>query len=794
MRRALMVFLMAGVLAGYSAAMCADAPLYPMYDKRITFPPASDLFIPSLSNEQRAKLKAYQSSLSASVPDAYSLKGYQTPVKSQNPRGSCVAHAFLGAVEAYYVRAYGLNYANVHYDGPSKYQKYFITNDCSLYSSKPGCCEEFDLSEEYLIHIVHSTQPTNNPNVSHENILSFWSGDAKDMSTSELCSANALCLPREGYAPYFGDANATLDAYGTKHGHNDLGNIAKESGILTVTVNGYIWANGDFFELYPDCLPQEAVDNFEYDTRHIPLEARKNAIYRPTSVQQLSSEDAQDVDDIEKYLANDHEVEIHVGLGKLDFGDTVYYDNTPVEKHPDGTPIARYPVTPPWFVDCTAPGCKGLWEGYDDQGDYYESAHAMLIVAYDRPRQLFLLKNSWGNTCPYIWVPYQFIEEKAHGGLIILDVRDPGDGPSPEAMWIGKWVIDNDGHMGELVIRRTRPVDQPDSYVARIGSYYGADGVPHMVTGFVLDPNQIYLWIDFDNTEPPTYAKGTEISLAGREFELAVYCGASDQFTCGNFAAGTTTWNGTKFGTLLRRENVNMPYASGSFSMEKWKDRFRLFYDDGCFSNFEVLRIGSLSDLGYYPVYCRLNQSEGTLATIDKNQPHRLSFDKAYAPGDVYYHTWETGIVSGFGVFGLPAMETPTYTGVFSYDKVDKPVLDPEEAEAKPCSVYRSTSADTLSFEIGLLPFSEPVDIYLGVSCSAWGSEICLITPQMTLQPLSAGLVKWKGYQTAPVDEKLFQNIPVGSLPQGVYRLYTLVTPGGSSIPYYLWVTRFDLP
>ena len=63
-----------------------------------------ELTIPALSKEQRARLTAYQSSLSAGIPDSYDLKAYQTSVKNQNPRGSCVSFAFLGALEAFYTK------------------------------------------------------------------------------------------------------------------------------------------------------------------------------------------------------------------------------------------------------------------------------------------------------------------------------------------------------------------------------------------------------------------------------------------------------------------------------------------------------------------------------------------------------------------------------------------------------------------------------------------------------------------------------------------------------------------
>ena len=214
-------------------------------------------------------------------------------------------------------------------------------------------------------------------------------------------------------------------------------------------------------------------------------------------------------------------------------------------------------------------------------------------------------------------------------------------------------------------------------------------------------------------------------------------------------------------------------------------------FNDGDEAYFEVLNIASSAGPGYYSVECRLNETEGNLAAIDGDNLHRLFFFGS--DPDLHYHTWETGIVSGLGAFGMPVMETPDHAGAFSYASVAEPVLDPDEAGAKPFSVFRSPLTNTLSFKLGLLPFSAPVDIYLGVSCTALGSEIFLITPELTAQPVSAGLVKWKENQTAPVDEKLFQNIPVSAMPKGLYTLYTLVTPAGNLSTYYFWTTDFLL-
>lgn len=796
--------------------LSADLTLESVYElaDRIQFLPLADLAIPTLSTVEREQLTTYQGSLPSSAPDSYDLKAYQTSVKNQAPRGTCQAFAFTGALEAAYIRKYGLNRLNENTDGFEKYYKHFITNDCSLLCITPEClagCEEFDLSEEYHIHIVFTTDSACNPNINHENRFSYWNGDAmecdgsKTLTGEQLSLNDGYSLPKEKFAPYFGDMNSHLLSYGTNHSFNDLGVIAQQAGIHTVTNNGLITADSDFYKNHPTALTQQEVDAFEYDTRHIPLEAGKNAVYRPTSLLKLSRSDAESTADLEKYISDNKEIEIFVDLAKLDCGDNTYYDNTPVARHSDGHPICRYPVTPPAFQQCVTscnsqPSCLssckgGLWEGYNDSGEYYGSGHAMLIIGYDRVSQLFLLKNSWGNFLSYIWVPYQFIKEKATGGYIIEDVRDPAMGPSKEAMWLGKWDMDYDGHLGTLVVRRTRFRDQSASTGTRMGTFYESDGTAHMVTGSLpFNVDMANLYVDFNNPEPPPFnTGGLDVDLTGQKFQLAIFYGADNQFTYGNFAAGSTNWNNINFGTLLNRQHISMEHQqANSFSINQWKEGLRLFYNDGGEAYLEALTIGTGNGT-YYPVECVFNGQVGNYAAIDQEHTNRMFSWGAFP--DLYYHTWEKGIVSGIGVFGLPVITVPQESGgTFSYDAVSQPLLNSEASHAKPFAVSHSILLDTVSMQIGFLAFSSPVDIYIGLYAPMISNEIFLISSNMTLQALSSGIVKWKENWTDPIDEKLFQNIFLKAMPEGKYSCYVLVVPAGKNSPGYLWETNFTNP
>jgi len=138
----------------------------------------------------------------------------------------------------------------------------------------------------------------------------------------------------------------------------------------------------------------------------------------------------------------------------------------------------------------------------------------------------------------------------------------------------------------------------------------------------------------------------------------------------------------------------------------------------------------------------------------------------------------------------------PTSQQYFTYEPILQPVTNIDPAQAKPVGVGSvATGGDTVSLRVSLAEFSGPVDIYLGIYAPSIDPNIWLIKPDLNLQPLSEGLVPWKVNTTGPIDDPLYGDIPVSSLPEGDYYpfLYIEVAPSGSTSAYYLWMTYFAI-
>lgn len=137
-------------------------------------------------------------------------------------------------------------------------------------------------------------------------------------------------------------------------------------------------------------------------------------------------------------------------------------------------------------------------------------------------------------------------------------------------------------------------------------------------------------------------------------------------------------------------------------------------------------------------------------------------------------------------------MPLPETGQVYSYQFVDAPVLDPDPSKAKPFAVG-DLEGGTLSLRVGLLPFSGPVDIYIGLYVPQVSQEVWLMGPDLGLQPVSQGLVQWKEGITGSIDKVLYGEIPLQTLPPGAYILYTVVTPTRRLDAYYIWSTAFEI-
>ena len=175
---------------------------------------------------------------------------------------------------------------------------------------------------------------------------------------------------------------------------------------------------------------QEDFDAFEYCEEHIPLLSRVNTRYRATDYALLPANPS--TDDIEQVLLDNHEVvtDVYHKVGSI-------------------------------------------------------GGHCLLIIGFDRLRQVFLAKNSWGEG--------QFIEIKYQGdpnfditgAAYIKDVADPKPSVQNHNCWLGNWWLNFRGRTGRLLIRRF--LDFRDSgNPTKLGNYY-VDGQRYEVNGSLRD-------------------------------------------------------------------------------------------------------------------------------------------------------------------------------------------------------------------------------------------------------------------------------------------------------------------
>lgn len=139
-------------------------------------------------------------------------------------------------------------------------------------------------------------------------------------------------------------------------------------------------------------------------------------------------------------------------------------------------------------------------------------------------------------------------------------------------------------------------------------------------------------------------------------------------------------------------------------------------------------------------------------------------------------------------------MSVPAGQQVISYDPIVTPLLNDDQTLARPVGVGSvATGGTTLSLKVGFPQFSSPVDIYLALYAPAIDPNIWMITSGLGLQPVSAGLVKWRESTVGPIDEALYGDITLAflALPLGTYNVYAAVTPAMSLSVYYLWQTHF---
>lgn len=268
------------------------------------------------------------------------------------------------------------------------------------------------------------------------------------------------------------------------------------------------------------------------------------------------------------------------------------------------------------------------------------AGHCLLLIGYDRDKQYFLAKNSWGGN-DYFKLGYSFIDHCCQWAHYVTDVAAPDAAPQKRAFWPGVWNMDHDGWRGTLYLRRSidyraTNIDAP----IRLGTYV-RDGVQHDVNGSFGENGQSCTFYVADSGD--RVAPGT---LAGQRFD--VYCFSWDI----DNAAGRTTSGGAAYGVVLSRKPLP-PEHLAKFAVANWLGSYAVNHDGWR----GTLRINSVT-----PFAATYTDDKGHTTVVHGTvEAHELKMTIGSQPFDLLYHTWESGVFSGttvwsgttFGVIGF---------------------------------------------------------------------------------------------------------------------------------------------
>lgn len=188
------------------------------------------------------------------IPTRVLWNEFQTDIRSQSNRNTCSAFGMVAAIEARYLRDYGLR---------------------------------LDLSEQFFWHCYKSTS-LDTERYLYDNQSSFWGGG----NSHGVVHAANFAIPLEEECPYLnrGQMEAIRDQI------PEAGQLQWKSDPAENTVT-----------------PEE-VDAFEYSTLYIPHKARQKAKYGIKSYQLLSRAQVQDVSTMTQLIAGGNEVIVDANL------------------------------------------------------------------------------------------------------------------------------------------------------------------------------------------------------------------------------------------------------------------------------------------------------------------------------------------------------------------------------------------------------------------------------------------------------------------------------------------------
>ena len=371
-----------------------------------------------------------------------------------------------------------------------------------------------DLSEQYFSHLAKSTkldtsQPGFTSKYKFENGSSYWGGG----NAKTVAVAKEYCICTEKDINY----KSTI---GLNKGYLSQKEMNKLKQYINSKTNN---ACGDLSwnKSGEDCdVTQSQVDAFEYSPYYIPYSAIRAANkYGVESFEIVKS--PKESTNIEQVVAQGYDVIIG--------------------------------IEDKWKKDR-----NGIYQYSEDAKG---GEHIILIVGYDRPNRVFIVKNSWGEKST-IRVSYEVFEKTSDCATYITKVRNPAT-ETAKGRFIGVYNMDYDGIKGTLVIRRAT---DPENSPARLGHFIDSSGNYKAVNGYNIDDNHGITFTIADSQ----YTKSGKMS--GQVFNVDVF--SQDD----THAAGFTTLDKNQYGVLLSRNEI--PGNAGGFKNKtSWSGTWKMNHD-----------------------------------------------------------------------------------------------------------------------------------------------------------------------------------------------------------------------
>lgn len=351
---------------------------------------------------------------------------------------------------------------------------------------------------------------------------------------------------------------------------------------------------------------QEQIDALEFSDSLVPRAARNNAKYSVGDFKALS---ALDTSTLESTISSNREVIVDLNLK--------------------------------WKYDAKK-------DAMDFDPASMGGGHVAVLVGYDRPNQVFLMKNSFGGTT-LTRVTYNFVKNCVLYADTISALK-PQDTPiQTKPAFLGRWFMNHDGWRGTLVLRRYINIhSKVPTAPTRLGSYYNYKGERFDVNGHFIDGGRGLQFYIAPTTAPTT--PGTE---TGQLFTVHIH--SWDR----NTISGTTTQGGGTFGVVLSQ--TALPYAyTVPFKKEKWLGNWNMNHD-GWKGKLQLLKIMPSGTPGTEMIQGNYQATDGKnhpiKAVFSSKAPSHLTLQVFWAPNapqgfDLYFHGWEDKVFSGYTYSG----------------------------------------------------------------------------------------------------------------------------------------------